>query len=113
MFGFIKKMFIRLLSFDGLLAMKCVSMSNKPCQRRATVIDINSSEPHYYPFTVSVYKCGKSCNTIYDPSARICVPEKVNNMNKKKFNLMSVVIYGVFWRKRGQAFPNFEQLKNS
>ena len=24
-----------------------------------------------------------------------------------------IVLYGVFWRKRGRAFPNFEPVKNS
>ena len=28
-------------------------------------------------------------------------------------NYRLVVLYGVFWRKWGQAFPNFEPLKNS
>ena len=67
MFEFIKKMFIRL------------SMSI-PCQSRATVMDINSSEPLYYPW---------SCDAIVDPYVRICVPNKSKkNMNEKEFNLM-------------------------
>ena len=41
------------------------------------------------PFVVSVNKRGGSCNTISDLYARVCVPNKVKNMNAKIFNLMS------------------------
>ena len=45
----------------------------------------------YYPITVSVNKCGGNCNIIDDPHVRVCVPNKVKNMNLKVFNLMSKV----------------------
>ena len=41
---------------------------------------------------VSVNKCGGSCNTISDPFAPMCVPNKVKNMNAKILNLMSGVV---------------------
>ena len=66
-------MFIRLLSFSGSLAMKCVSMSNELCQARLMLVDINSYEHLYYPLTVSVNKCSESCNTIDDPYAQIYI----------------------------------------
>ena len=36
---------------------------------RPTLINIHSNEPLYYQFTVSVCKCGGSCNTIDDSYA--------------------------------------------
>ena len=42
-----------------------------------------------YPFTVGFNKCDGSCNTIDDLYTRVCVPNKVTNMNIKVFNLMS------------------------
>ena len=45
----------------------------------------------YYPFFVSVHKCGGSCDTIDDPYARIWVPGKVKDANVKVFNLVSRV----------------------
>ena len=45
----------------------------------------------FCPFTVSVHKCDGSCNTTDDPYARVCVPNKVTNLNEKVFNLMSGV----------------------
>ena len=42
--------------------MECVSLNNRPDQPRPTLVNITSNEPlDYYPFTVSVNKCGWSC----------------------------------------------------
>ena len=40
---------------------------------------------------MSVNKCGGSCNTIDDPYARVCAPNKIKIMNAKIFKLMSEV----------------------
>ena len=67
MFGFIKIMLIKLLSFGGSLAfdrIKCVSLNIWPCQARVTIDNLNSNAPLYYPFTVSVNECGGSCITM-------------------------------------------------
>ena len=84
-------MLIGLLSFGGSVAfdsIKCAFLNNRLYQARQTLVDINSNEPLYYPFTVSVNKCGRSCSTIDDSYARICVQNKVKNINVKEFNLM-------------------------
>ena len=52
-----------------------------------TLVNKNSDETLFYQFTVSVNKCGGSCNTI----ARVRVPNKVKNMNVKVFKIMSGV----------------------
>ena len=70
---------------------KWVSLNNRPCQAEPILININSNKTLYYPFTVSVSKCGGSCNTIDDPYARVCVPNKVKNMNVKVLISMSGV----------------------
>ena len=89
MFGFIKNMFIVLLSvytigcFAASLApnykepIKCVSLNSKPCQTRPAIVNINSDETAENPVTVSVNKCGGSCNNIDDPYACVCVLNKV------------------------------------
>ena len=41
-----------------------------------------------YSYVVSVEKCGGGCNTVDDPYAWICIPNKVKNINVKVFNLM-------------------------
>ena len=45
----------------------------------------------FYPYTVSVNKCGGSWNTIDDRYAQVCVLTKVKHINVTVFNLMSVV----------------------
>ena len=53
--------------------------NNQPYQIRPALIDINYNEPLYYSYFVSINNCGGSCNTIDDPYARICAPDKVKN----------------------------------
>lgn len=84
-------MFVRLLSFGGSLGPKCVSLNNPPCQARPKLVDANSNEPFYCPFTLSLFKCGGSWNTIDDPYTRIYIPHKVKNINVKVFIIMSEV----------------------
>ena len=42
MFWLIKQVFVVLLSFSGSLAGKYVSLNNKPCMIRPTLIDLKS-----------------------------------------------------------------------
>ena len=69
--------------------LKCVSMNNQEFKPRAKLIDVNSNEPMFYPFSIKVNKCGGSCNSINDPYAKLCVPDISKNINVKVFNLMS------------------------
>ena len=65
----------------------CISLNNRPCQARPTLVNINSNETFFYPCTVSINKCGGRFNTTDDPYAQVCVPNKVKNMNVKVFNV--------------------------
>ena len=66
-----------IVSFSGSLAsnskqpMKCLSLNNQPCETRLTLVDINPQEVLFYSFTVSINKCGGSCDTIDDPHASV------------------------------------------
>ena len=92
MFKFIKKIFVSALMFFGSLSnvnsLECVSMKNQECKTRPEIVDINSSNPIFYPFSIKTNKCSGNCN-ISDPYARICVPDILKNLNVKVFNLMS------------------------
>ena len=66
------------------------------CPARSTFVNINSNKTLFYPFMVSINKCGGSCNTIDDPYAQVRVPNNVNNMNVKVFSLMSGVNETIF-----------------
>ena len=69
----------------------CVSLNNWPCQARPTLANIKSNQPFYYQFPASIKKFGGRCNTIEDPYAGVCAPNKVKIVNVKVFKLMLVV----------------------
>ena len=69
--------------------LSCISMTNKECEVRPEIINVNSNEPVFYPFSIKTSKCSCSCNNINDPYAKICVPDVVKNLNVKVFNLIS------------------------
>ena len=95
MFGFIKKIFLTgltILSYLNPLSatpLSCISMNNQECKVRPEIINVNSDEPVFYPFSIKTSKCSGSCNNINDPYAKICVSDAVKNLNVKVFNLMS------------------------
>ena len=64
-------------------------MKNQECKIRSKIIDVNTDEPLFYPFSIQVNKCSGSCNSINDPYAKLCVPDVVKNINVEVFNLMS------------------------
>ena len=43
----------------------------------------------FFPFSIETSKCSSSCNNINYPYAKLCVPDVVQNLNVKVFNLMS------------------------
>ena len=62
---------------------------NQECKRRPEMININSNEPSFYPYSILANKCSCTCNNINDPYAKPYVPDVVKNMNIKVFHLMS------------------------
>ena len=61
-------------------------MNNEACKVRPEIINVNDSEPIFYPFIIKTSKCSGSCNN--GPYAKICVPDAVKKLNVKVFNLM-------------------------
>ena len=94
MYKFIKKAFLvvlTVLSYVNPLStnqLNCISMTNKECKVRLEIINVNSDEPVFYPFSIKTNKCSGSCSNINDPHAKTCVPV-VKDLNVKVFNLMS------------------------
>ena len=64
-------------------------MNNQECKVRPEIINVNSDEPVFYPFSIKTSKCSGSCNNINDPYAKMCVADVVKNLNDKVFNLIS------------------------
>ena len=93
MFRFIKKIFLAGLTVLSRLVsttpLSYISMNNQGCKVRPEVINVNSNEPVFYPFSIKTSKCSGSCNNINDPYAKMCIPDVVKNLNVKVFKLMS------------------------
>ena len=68
----------------------CISMNNGARKVRPEIINVNSNEPAFYPFSIKTNKCSGSCSNINDPYAKICVPNIVKDLNVNIFNLMSI-----------------------
>ena len=62
MFGFIKKAFfagLTILSSVNPLnstQLKCVSVTNEECNARPGIVNVNSDEPLFYPFSIKISK---------------------------------------------------------
>ena len=92
MWRFIKKAFAVITAFFNLsyvISLECISMSNQECKARPKIIDINNNEPVFYPYSIKINKCSRSCSNINDPYAKLCIPDIIKNLNVKIFNLMS------------------------
>ena len=66
------------MEFVGCGALNCVSMSDQDDKIRTAIMDINSNEPLFYPYSVLV-QC----------SVKLRVSDVVKGMNTKVFNLIS------------------------
>ena len=64
-------------------------MNNQACKVRPEIVNVNSNEPVFYPFSIKTSKCSGSCNNINDPYVKICVPDVVKSLNAKPLNLIS------------------------
>ena len=92
MFGFIKKCFFTAITFFNLSnvnSLECVSMNNQECKVRTEIINLNTNEPMFYPYSIKINRCKGSCNTINNPYAKICVPDQIKNTNVKVLNPLS------------------------
>ena len=94
MFRFIKKCFFTTMKFfnfnlSNLNSLQCVSMNNQECKTTPEMINLNTNETLFYPYSIKINKYKGSCNTLNDPDAKICVPDNIKNTNVKVFILVS------------------------
>ena len=81
MFGFIKKFTaMTFFNLSNVNSLECVSMNNQECKIRTEIIDLNTNEPMFYPYSIKIDRC---------KYAKICVPDQIKNTNVKVFNLLS------------------------
>ena len=97
-FRFVKKVFFLGLTILSNFAkvtslnaipLNCISMKNQVCKTRPQIININSDNPIFYPFSIKINKCSGNCNNTNNPYAKICAPDVIKDLDIKVFNLMS------------------------
>ena len=91
-FNFVKKFFVlglRVLS-NFTNALDGISIKNQECKVRPKIVNINSNNPIFYPFSIKINKWSGNCDNINDQYARICISDVKKNLNVKVFNLMSL-----------------------
>ena len=73
-FGFVKKLFFIgltiLSSFTNASSLSCISMKNQECKTRSQIVNVNSNNPMFYPFSIKISKCSGNTNNINDPYAK-------------------------------------------
>ena len=93
LFKFVKKVFfigLTVLSdFTNTNSLSFISMNNQECKTRPQVVNVDSNNPIFYPFSIKTSNCSGNCNNINNPHTKICVPDIIKNLNVKVFNLMS------------------------
>ena len=63
-------------------------MNNQECKIKPKIVNFNSEEPVFFPFSIKTSKCSGNCNNNDYPCATLCVPDAVKNLNLRVFNLM-------------------------
>ena len=74
MFGFIKKVFVVAMTIlnsnlSNANSLECVSINDQECKIRSEINNVNTNEPLFYPYSITINKCKGSCNAINDPYA--------------------------------------------
>ena len=83
MFRFIKKCLFTAITFFSCNVLNVnslgrVSMNNQECKIGTEIINVNTNEPMFYPYSIKISRCKGSCNTVNDPYANVNV--NVNHM---------------------------------
>ena len=86
MFGFVKWIFGSTMMLFGcnlstVYPLECVSMNNQEYKVRPEIVNVNSKQPVFFPFSIKKSKCSGNCNNINDPYAKLCVADVIENIN--------------------------------
>ena len=88
-------MFIMLLAslVNGSNHINCVSFSNQKYMTQPTPINLipteYSQELLYYSFAVKLDRCVGNCNTLNVLSNKVCVPNKMADLNLSVFKMIT------------------------
>ena len=51
-------------NLSSVNSLKCISINNQECKIRPEIVNVNSKEPIFYPFSIRASKCSGSCNNM-------------------------------------------------
>ena len=94
MFEFIKKVFfagLTILSSVNPLStaqLKFVSITNQQYKVRPKIVNVNSVEPVFYPFSIKQVNAVVVVTISYYSYVKMCVPDVLKNLNVKVLNLI-------------------------
>ena len=64
MFKFIKQIFVSAIMFFGSLSsvspLECISIKNQERKVRPEIVNVNTKEPIFYPYSIKTGKCSGS-----------------------------------------------------
>ena len=83
-FRFVKKVFFIGLTIlsnftNANSLLNCISMKNQEFKTRPQVVNVNTNNCVFYPFTIKTSKCSGNCNNINNPYAKMCVPDVIKD----------------------------------
>ena len=55
-------------------SLECMSMINQRCKERLKIIDVNTNDLVFYPYSIKINKCSGNCNNINNPYGKVCIP---------------------------------------
>ena len=51
-------------NLSNVNSLECISMKNQECKVRRGIVNLNSNNPIFYPFSIKTNKCNGNCNNI-------------------------------------------------
>ena len=94
---------ISLFSISKTRALECVSIINRKCMPRPKILDVNEGvgEVLFYLYKVLVNKCNRSCDTINNPMANLCVHGIIKRVNMQVYNFLMMLneTRSVLWQE--------------
>ena len=84
MFRFIKKLFVVAMTFFSCNGLECVSRINQERQVRPEILNINSNESSFYPYTIKRSKYSGDSNNINDSYANVRVSNLMSRTNETR-----------------------------
>ena len=53
-----------LSNFTNKSSLSCISVNDQACKARPEIVNVNSNNPIFYPFSIKTSKCSDNCNNI-------------------------------------------------